>query len=109
MTQVVFSPNGENVITTSRDGTARLWKVETGAEFAKLPGHTEAVKYAAFSPDGTLVATVSDDTIGRVFRVFPTTQALIDHARSVVPRELTPCERKRFFLPVEGGVGDCPN
>ena len=37
------------------------------------------------------------------------TQAMIDHARSVVPRVLTPCERKRFFLPVEGEVGDCPN
>ncbi len=38
--------------------------------------------------------------------MFPTTQGLIDHAKAVVPRELTPCERKRFFLPVEGGVGD---
>ncbi len=109
VTQVVFSPNGETVITTSRDGTARMWRVATGAEFTQLPGHTETVRHAAFSPDGTLVATVSDDRIGRIFRVFPTTQAMIDHARTVVPRELTPCERKRFFLPVEGEVGDCPN
>jgi hypothetical protein len=33
---------------------------------------------------------------------------LIDHARSIVPRQLTACERKRFFLPAESGVGDCP-
>ncbi len=53
--------------------------------------------------------SVSGDNNARIFPVFPTTQDLIDHARSVVPRELTPCERKRFFLPVEGEVGDCPN
>jgi hypothetical protein len=33
---------------------------------------------------------------------------LIDHARSLVPRELTACERKRFFLPAESDVDDCP-
>jgi hypothetical protein len=32
---------------------------------------------------------------------------LIDYAKSVVPRKLTPCQRKRFFLPVEGDVGEC--
>ncbi len=45
----------------------------------------------------------------RAFNAYPTTQALIDHARAIVPRELSPCERKRFFLPVEGEVGDWPN
>ncbi len=28
---------------------------------------------------------------------------------AIVPRELTTCERKRFFLPANGEVGDCPN
>jgi hypothetical protein len=40
--------------------------------------------------------------------VFKTTQDLIDHARSIVPRQLTACERKRFFLPAQSNVGDCP-
>ena len=74
-----------------------------------LPGHSRPVRYAAFSPDGRRVVTVSGDKTVLVFNVYPTTQDLIDHARAVVPRELTPCERKHFFLPVEGGVGDCPN
>ncbi len=51
-------------------------------------------------PDVTLIVTVSDDNIVRIFRVFPTTQDLIDHARAIVRRELAPCERKRLFLPV---------
>ena len=48
------------------------------------------------------------DKVARVIRVFPTPQDMIDYARTVVPRKLTPCERKRFFLPVEGDVGECP-
>ncbi len=51
----------------------------------------------------------SGDNIVRVFNIYPTTQDLIDHASSIVPRELTPCERLRFFLPVDGDVADCPN
>ena len=105
----VFSPNGHQVVTASRDETARLWDAISGAQLAKLPGHTRPVLHAAFSPDGRKIVTTSGDKIVRVFNVYPTTQALIDHARSVVPRQLTPCERKRFFLPVEGEVGDCPN
>jgi len=53
--------------------------------------------------------TASEDFTARIFNVFQTTQDLIDHARSIVPRQLTACERKRFFLPAEGEVGDCPN
>ena len=74
-----------------------------------LPSHGERASYATFSPDGTRLVRVSGDNNARIVPVFPTTQALIDHARSVMPRELTPCERKRFFLPVEGEVEDCPN
>jgi len=43
-----------------------------------------------------------------VTRVFPTLQDLIDFAKQTVPRELTACERNRFFLTVEGDVRDCP-
>ena len=104
-----FSPNGRQVVTASRDQTARLWDATSGAQLAVLPGHSRPVRQATFSPDGRKIVTTSGDRIVRVFNVYPTTQDLIDHARSIVPRQLTPCERKRFFLPVEGEVGDCPN
>ncbi len=78
-------------------------------ETSVLRGHTAEVRRAAFSPDGNLIATASSDGTARAFNVYPTTEELIDHARTIVVRELTPCERKRFFLPVEGEVGDCSN
>ena len=68
-----------------------------------------ALTRAAFSSDGTRIAIVSGEESVRIVRAFPTPQDLIDYAHSIVPRELTPCERRRFFLPVEGDVGDCPS
>ena len=69
---------------------------------ARHPGRPHgAVPSAAFSPDGTRVVTASDDETAKIWRVFPTTQALIDYARSIVPRQLTPEQRKQFFLEAE--------
>jgi WD40 repeat protein len=56
---------------------------------------------AAFSPDGSKVVTASYDRSARIWRVFRTTQELIDYARSIVPRQLTPEQRKQFFLEAE--------
>ena len=83
------------------DKTARLWDAATGKALATLEGHTDAVNSAAFSPDGTRVVTASDDQTAKIWRVFPTTQELIDYARSIMPRQLTPEQRKQFFLEAE--------
>ena len=96
-----FSPDGTRVVTASSDNTARLWDAATGKALVTLEGHTDRVISAAFSPDGTRVVTASDDHTAQIWRVFPTTQALIDYARSIVPRQLTPAQRKQFFLEAE--------
>jgi hypothetical protein len=106
--QAAFSPDANRVVTASADGTARVWDAATGGQIAILEGHEADVFSVAFSPDGGRVVTASKDSTARIFDLFQTTQDLIDHARSIVPRQLTACERKRFFLPAESAVGDCP-
>jgi WD40 repeat protein len=110
----VFSPNGLYVITTSsQDRTVRFWAAGSGRQIAVLANQDKAAHAkpaptsAAFNSDGTRVAIVSGDETGLIMRVFPTPQDLIDYAHKIVPRELTPCERRRFFLSIEGDIGKC--
>jgi WD40 repeat protein len=86
------------VVTALGDGTARLWDAASGKPLVVLHGHEGPVASAAFSPDGAKVVTASDDRTARIWRVFGSTQELIDYARSIVPRQLTPEQRKQFFL-----------
>jgi WD40 repeat protein len=87
---VAFSPTSRRLVSGSRDGTARVWDIETRATIAIL-AHGSWVNDAAFSMDGTAVATVSGyqyddnqtpDNTGRLWRLFPDTQSLIDHVRA---------------------------
>ena len=110
-----FSPNDAYVVTaSSKDRTVRLWEARSGREIALLASPSEevvqpALTRAAFNSDGTKIAIVSRGGSVRIVRVFPTLQDLIAYAKHTVPRELTACERRRFFLPVQGEVGDCPS
>ncbi len=65
VTHAVFSPDGSSVITSSRDGTAKLWRVD-GGQAVVLP-HPEAVFGAAFDPTGSRVATACKDGIARLW------------------------------------------
>jgi WD40 repeat protein len=47
-----FSPDGKTAITTSDDGSARLWEVASGRELRVLHGHEAPVVSAQFSADG---------------------------------------------------------
>jgi WD40 repeat protein/tRNA A-37 threonylcarbamoyl transferase component Bud32 len=65
--QAQFSPNGQYVLTSSEDGTARIWKVATGQQVGVPMRHPMAINHATFSPDGRFVATASADTTARVW------------------------------------------
>lgn len=53
---LVFSPNGETLISCSGDATIKLWNVRTG-ELQRTLSHENWVNFVAISPDGeTLVS-----------------------------------------------------
>jgi WD40 repeat protein len=59
---VVFSSDGKRVLTSSQDGTARIWDVETGSasfgkELKRLGGRIDRAYFAVFSPDGKRAIT----------------------------------------------------
>lgn len=48
---VAFSPNGVSLLSSSSDGSVRLWETATGREVRQFLGHSGLVKAAAFIPD----------------------------------------------------------
>jgi len=59
-----FSPNGEQLATTSQDGSVRLWDVATGKLTKTLLQTKDPTYDVAYSRDGKLLVAVGDD--GRV-------------------------------------------
>jgi WD40 repeat protein len=62
---VIFSPDGQQMLTGSADGTARLWEASSGKLLSTLEGHQSGVNRVIFSPDGRLLVTGDDS--GRVY------------------------------------------
>ena len=81
---VSFSPHGNDMIMCG-DHTAELWNASDPANPGllddNLSGHTNAIWTAAFSPDGSMIATGSLDHTARLWRI-PGTY-LIGHSERV--------------------------
>lgn len=61
VTDVLFSPDGARLITTSSDGTARVWDVSSGETIFELLGNGN-VTSAACSPDGEYIVIAGGDS-----------------------------------------------
>lgn len=59
----------EIVVTCSEDDTAKIWDLNAERELVSLSGHTRNVMTAAFSPDGSRIATGSSDETIRLWDV----------------------------------------
>ena len=90
-----FSPDGTRVVTASEDGTARIWRIDGGAEPLVLKGHSRSVNTAKFSSDGTRVVTASLDGTARIWRVSP--EPFQELLREVTTACLTPQQREHYL------------
>ena len=63
---VAFSPVGRLVAATDWNRTVTVWHAATGARKQTLTDHKAGALAAAFSPDGTRLATGSEDKTLRV-------------------------------------------
>lgn len=93
---VKFSPDSKYVVSTSPDNTIRVWEVSTGHCIFVIDN--EEKSGSSFTTDGRhIVSNFSDNSVD-VWE-FPPIQDLIDDNRERFKnRQLTPEERKRFYL-----------
>ncbi len=64
VSSVVFSLDGNLIVSGTESGEIRVWDAHTGEYLKTLEGHTGGVSSLAFSPDGkTLVSGRTDGTI----------------------------------------------
>jgi WD40 repeat protein/energy-coupling factor transporter ATP-binding protein EcfA2 len=79
VTAVQFSPDGTLIITTSVDGTTKVWN-RFGQELYTLKSHDGRVNNLALNRDGSLLATSSNDGTAKIWQLnSPFQHILIGH------------------------------
>jgi WD40 repeat protein len=64
---IVFSPNGQFLVSASENRSIRVWDVLTGICRSTMVGHTDRIWSLGFSSDGSLLATGSSDKTTRLW------------------------------------------
>ena len=97
VTTVVFSDDGTRVLSTSDDGTLRLWDAQTGAQLAVLQSEEGKLKDVALSSDGK-IATLDEGDMVRVYRceICGSVDQVRALALSKSPRPLSEAEQRQF-------------
>ena len=57
----LFAPSEQRILSSSRDGTLRVWRALTRKEILTLVGHFNGVTFCAWSPDSQQVVSGSFD------------------------------------------------
>ncbi len=90
-----YSPDGSRIVTAGDEAT-RIWDATTGAEYGVLDVQDWQ---AHWSPDGSRILTIGPSGVLRIWRVWQSTEDLIEYAYDCCFfRELLPEERVQFGL-----------
>ena len=93
-----FDNRGKYLVSCSRDGTIKVWDVNTGNCVKTFMGQRWRMYSAVFGTNGRCIISVSTDEMLRIWN-FPPLQQLIDETRErFKEHQLTPEERQKYYL-----------
>lgn len=107
LSSIAFDPGGDLIVTSSRDGVARVWHARSGRQLAELRGHTDEIVDAAFTAEGREVVTLSLDGTARSWEVVE--GRVIRHADWVLDAKFSPDGGSIATVSVNGGMRVTPN
>jgi eukaryotic-like serine/threonine-protein kinase len=61
LTAVAFSPNGQTLFSSGREGTVRLWEAHSGLARARIPASGGMISHLVIAPDGATLASLNQD------------------------------------------------
>ena len=67
MVSVDVSPDDQEILSASKDGSVRIWPREASGAYTLLSGHTKSIMDVAFAPDGKKLVSVGFDSTARVW------------------------------------------
>ncbi|MDJ0526279.1 MAG: WD40 repeat domain-containing protein [Microcystis sp. M53603_WE2] len=66
---VAVTPDGEKIVSASRDGMVKVWDIETGQVSLTLAGHNDAVTSVKVTPDGKKIVSSGWDRTVKVWDI----------------------------------------
>lgn len=85
VSSVAFCPEGKRLVSSSQDGTVRIWEVASGREIRTLSTHPGPVHGVTFSPEGTRLVRVGAGAseapaVSRVLHIYDAESGALLHS-----------------------------
>lgn len=91
---VAVTPDGQHVVSGSRDTTLKIWNIATGESLKTLKGHTDLVHSVVVARDGQSIVSASSDGTTRVWDFNTGTELRCFNFGAVNSIAITPDSRK---------------
>ncbi len=89
---IAFSPDGQQLVSSSFDKTIKLWDTNSGKCVKTLLGHRNRIWTVAFHPNGTQVASGGDDNHTKIWDLERERciKTIVGHTNAILSVKLSP-------------------